>query len=320
LGQYGKTTLVKDRGIWSFVRNSNEFIPFNMNQEFYNQNLQKASFKNLSLPRARFQDTDLRGADFSGADLSGADFSKIKTGITPTNKLLIFITVLIISLISGYFAMLAGQTVHSMLASEDSKLRTAGIVTLIIIVLFIIYGYWKGVGSAISKLIVPVLIFAAVIGVIAYFSGLGTGLGMLYLVLALVLVVIMFIVGSIARATAGTLSNVLFVIVALSGGIFGKSIGGGIGTTILALACMQISKRALSGAKGFDFLRKIAAWVTKKYGTSFRNSNMEQVHFSLSEIKNADFTGANISSVNWGDTKTKNCITEGNLIGAMNRK
>ena len=291
-----------------------------MNQQFSRQNLQKASFQNVSLSYARFFDTDLRGADFSGADLTGADFTHVKTGITPPNIVLIFFVVMVISLISGYFAMLAGETVQVMLSSTDSKMRIAGFVTLAIILLFIGYGWWKGGGNAIRNLIMPVVIIAGIIGAIAYFSGLGTGKGMLYLILALVLVVIMFIIGTIARATAGTLSNVLFLIVAISGGIFGKSVGGGIGTTILAIACMQISKRALSGAIGFESLRKIAVYVTKKFGTSFRNSNLTEAHFTNSKIKNADFTGANISGVNWGDAKTKNCITEENKISAVHKK
>jgi uncharacterized protein YjbI with pentapeptide repeats len=122
--------------------------------------------------------------------------------------------------------------------------------------------------------------------------------------------VVMFIVGTIARATAGTLSNILFIIVAISGGIFSKSVGGGLGTTILAIACMQISKRALSGAKGFESMRKIAMFVTKKFGTSFRNSNLSEAHFTHSNIKNSDFTGANISSVKWNDAKTTNCLKD----------
>ena len=146
-----------------------------MNEEFSKQNLQKASFQNVSLSHARFIETDLRGADFSGADLSGADFSHIKTGITPPNTFFIFLTVFIISLTSGYFAMLAGETLQTMLTSPDTRIRAAGIATAVIILLFIGYGWWKGGGNAIRNLILPVVIVAGVVGIIAYFSGLGTG-------------------------------------------------------------------------------------------------------------------------------------------------
>jgi len=89
-------------------------------------------------------------------------------------------------------------------------------------------------------------------------------------------------------------------------------VGGGIGTVIMAVACALISKRALSGAKGFDFLRKIASYVTSRFGTSFRNSKLVNANFSQSKIQNADFSNADVSSVNWHDSKRINCITSEN--------
>ena len=280
-----------------------------MAKEHSNKNLQKASFKNEDLSDANFSGSDLRGADFTGANLIGANFTNVRTGIRPSNIVLIIITTLLISALSGYVAMLTGFTIQKMLASDDDKIRAAGYITIGIIVLFIAYYYWRGGASVIRHLIIPTAALAAVIGIIAYYSGLGTGMGMIYLIVSLILVVIMFVVGTIARATAGTLSNILFVIVALTGGMFGKSVGGGIGTVIMAISCAMVSKRALSGVKGFEPLRKTASFITKKYGTSFRNSKLDGSNFSQSKIHNADFSDADISSVNWGDSKKINCIT-----------
>jgi hypothetical protein len=58
-------------------------------------------------------------------------------------------------------------------------------------------------------MVVPIVVLAVLIAIVAKISGLGTGRGMLYLVLALILVAAMFIVGTIARATAGTLSSAI---------------------------------------------------------------------------------------------------------------
>ena len=279
-----------------------------MARDFSNKHLQNASFKNEDLSYANFSNSDLRGADFSGANLTGAQFTGVRTGITPRNVILIFIAALIVSLISGYLAMLAGQTTHQMLASEDQKIRSSGIATIVIVVLFVAYAMWKGTGRAIKHLVVPVVLLAAALGLFYYVTRMGTGLGMLKLVIALFFSVIMFVVGTIARATADTLSVILFIIVALSGGMFGKTIGGGVSSVIMALACAQVSKRALSDAKGFETLRKIAFYVTKKLGTSFRNTCLAQANFSQSKIHNADFSGADLSSVTWGDVKTVNSV------------
>jgi len=279
-----------------------------MTVDYSKKNLQKSSFKNENLVRTSFAGSDLRGADFSGADLSGANLSKVKTGITPLNTSLIFIVALVVSLLSGYVAMLAGTTIQNMLNSVDSKVRTAGIVSIILVVVFIAYYYWKGGRTVIRNFLIPAILISVVLGVVSYLADLGTGRGMLFLVLALLLVIVMVTIGTVARALAGVLSSTfLFILVAVGGSMFGTTVGGGIGTVIMAISCALISKRALGGADGFESLRKIASFITGKWGTSFRNANLANADFSSSKIHNADFTNADLSSVNWGSSKKQNC-------------
>jgi hypothetical protein len=225
--------------------------------DYSNQNLQRASFTNKELAYATFTGSNLRRTDFSGANLNGADLTQVKTGVPPVTRMLLFLAALVVSLFSGYIAMLAGRTVQLMLASANKQIRMAGIATIVLNVLFIAYTWWKGGGNAIRNLFLPAVALAIIIGVIAKLSGYGTGLGMLYQILALLLVVVMFVVGTVARAAVGSLSStILFLIVAVGSSAFGKSVGGGIGTVVLALSCAQISKRALSGVPGFDGLQK----------------------------------------------------------------
>lgn len=279
-------------------------------KDYSHQNLQKTSFRNEDLTNARFTDSDLRGADFTGANLTGTDLTHVKTGITPANSVWLFLAALVISLFSGYIAMLAGHTVQLMLASSEKYVRIAGIITLVMNAIFIGYAFWKGGGNAIKNLILPAIFIALAIGIVFRLSGLGTGLAMLYMALSILLLGIMFIVGTIARAAAGTLSStILFVIVALGGGMFGKSLGGGIGTVIMAISCALISKKALKGDKRFEGLQKVARYITTKFGTSFRNARLSGANFSQSKIRNADFSNADVSLVNWGDSKKTNCIT-----------
>src|SRR5262245_3619308 len=148
-----------------------------MTKDHSNKNLQKASFKNEDLSYANFSNSDLRGADFSGADLSGVNFTNVKTGITPLNVVLIFIAALIVSLISGYFAMLAGRTVHELLASPDQNKRLIGIITIVVTILFFIYAWRRGTGNAMRNLIIPFILLAAATGVIITISRIGSGYG-----------------------------------------------------------------------------------------------------------------------------------------------
>jgi uncharacterized protein YjbI with pentapeptide repeats len=284
-----------------------------MNTDNSNKNLQKGSFVNEDLTGADFSGSDLRGADFTGADLTDANFSQARTGITPGNVALLFIIALAISLLSGFIAVLAGISIRKMLLSDVERVKLAGVVSMCLMFLFIIYAYFKGVGTAIAGLIVPVLIVAILVGAINLILGVDTA-PMLYLILSLVLIVVMVIVGTAARAAAGALSGIIFVVVALSGGIFGKNLEGGIGTVIMAIACAMISKRALSGAKGFDGLKMIACYITSKFGTSFRQSKLTNAKFSKSRIRNADFTEADLSNVDWDGLKRVNCISHDKII------
>ena len=292
-----------------------------MPKDYSNQNLQGASLRDRNLSYANFIDSDLRGADFTGSDLTGANFTHVKTGITTLNKILIFIVAFAVSLLSGYIAMLAGNTIQSMLKSPEPRIRIVGYITIGLVIAFIAFSFLRGGKNAIMQLLVPAAIVALIVGIAAKLSGLGTGMGMLYLILAIVLTAVMFIIGTVARSAAGAaLSNILFVVVAIGGGMFGKSLGGGIGTVIMAISCALISKKALSGAKGFDGLRRLACWITSRFGTSFRNSNLTDANFSNSAISNSDFTNADVSTVEWGDSRKMNCIINENWIKGDGRK
>ncbi|WP_163516336.1 pentapeptide repeat-containing protein [Gelidibacter japonicus] len=281
-----------------------------MSGNYSNKNLQKSSFRNEKLSDVSFSGSDLRGADFSNADLSGADFTNVRTGITTLNAVLLFIGALIVSLFAGYLATLVASTLRGLYESNDAEVRIGGIVATALIIVFIFYALWKGGAKSIYHLIVPAVVLSLMSSLIIYLTGLGSGINMLYVGLAFFILLIMFYVGTIARTAAGSLSNILFLLVAVSGGVISKHLGGGIGTTILAIACALISKRALAGTTGFEHLKKIANFITKKLGTSFRNSNLSGANFSGANIHNTDFSGADTSSVNWENSKKVHSIEE----------
>ena len=133
-------------------------------RDYSHRDLQSASFKNEDLRKANFSGSDLRGADFSNADLTGADLTHVRTGIKTVNVVVLFIAALVISMLSGYLSMRAGEAIQVMLQSEDNKIRYAGIATIVIILGFIVYAWWKGGGNAIRNLIIPVIGVATLLG------------------------------------------------------------------------------------------------------------------------------------------------------------
>lgn len=272
--------------------------------DYSNQNLQGKSFRGADLQNINFSGADLRSADFSNANLHGADLSRSKTGMMLRSKILVFIIALVVSLFSGYIAMLAGTTIQLMLKSNDSNFHIAAWVTIAFFAIFIGVAIWKGVFNAILKVYIVLIALAAAAGLFVYFTGLGTGIGALNGLYALLLLAVMFIVGTISRATAGTLaSTVLFLVVALGGGMFGKSLGGGIGTVAMALSCAYISKRALKDTSNSSLLQKLALTFSTIFGTSFKNADLTNANFSNSEVKNTNFSKAKLSGINWENSK-----------------
>jgi hypothetical protein len=285
---------------------------------YSNENLQGRRFTDENLQNVSFHGADLRGVDFSSARLKGADFSQSKQGISFSSRIVLFILTLIVSCISGYIAMLAGTSVQYMLNSPAEGENIAGYVTIGFFVIFVAVCLWKGMVTAIKHVSLILIGLPVVLSAIIYFSHLGTGKGALYCSVALLLTVLMFIVGTIARATVGTMgSNILFVIVALGGGMFGKSLGGGIGTVVMAVMCAIISKRALQAGKD-TLLRQIAVSISTRFGTSFKHADLTNANFSDTQIKHTDFSHAILTGVNWTNCK-KEFIVEANDNGLAER-
>ena len=291
-----------------------------MADDYSNKNLQNASLKGKDFSLANFSGSDLRGADLGGSNFAGADFSNVRTGFTLANVLMFFVIALAISLLSGYVAAKLGLVIKSMLSDEDEKVKIAGYITIGLIILFLSYAVWKGGQKTVTNLIIPIIIIALVIAAMAKITGAGTGRGMLFQVLALLITVIMIYVGTFSRVIAGNLSSILFVVVALAGGMFGKSIAGGIGPVILAVFCAVISKKALSGTRGFEDLRKVILFITEKFGTSFKNTKLVHANFSKARLHNADFSGADITSVKWDDAKKFNCKRDSEILTDKKKK
>lgn len=280
-----------------------------MSSVYSNHNLEGRSFPKQDLSKTDFSGSNIKSTDFSNSDLSYSNFSNVQAGLRKKYVVLLFIGALIVSLFSGYISMLTGATIELMLDSPDKNVHYSGIASIVIIVIFIVWSFVKGVGHAFRWFISICILFAALTGIFSIVSGFGTGMGALYTILSLILISFMFLVGTISRATAGTLSsNILFLIVALGGGTFGSNIGGGISAVVMALACAQISKKALKGKPGFEHLRKIALTVGTKFGTSFKNANLSYANFSNATLKNVNLKNAITTGAKWDNAKKINCL------------
>jgi hypothetical protein len=262
------------------------------------------SYKDEILCGSDFRGADIRGADFSGANLSDSDFSGCRSGLTIFSAVILLTLSLIISILSGYIAVLTGESLRFMMYSADYKLVVTGYFTLALFFAFLLLSMWRG--ERVMFFLLPFTIsFIHIIGLIARFTGIGTGEGALQSSLSLIFLLMMVLVGTISRAVAGTTSSiVLFIIVAVSGPMFGQFVaGGGFESIVLAIACAIMSKQVLSEKSKFPVLKKISLIAGTHFGTSFANADLSGANFSGSDIKNTNFKGANLDRVNWENSK-----------------
>jgi hypothetical protein len=285
-----------------------KWILDHMGRDLSNKNLRSTDFTNANLSYFNFSGCDLRGADFTSANLTGANFSGVKTGINPVNRTFIFVTALMMATGSVIAGLAAAQTLQFMFMSANRLVAISGILTLIFTMLFLVFMMWKGIGTSFRLLVLPVSIAAPLTGLIAYFTGGGTGTGMLYLTICLILIFIMMLAGIVARVAAGSVSNVMFVLVAVAGALFSTSIGGGIGMMIAGISCAVVSKRALNNGIDFTPLRAVVVFITAKFGTSFRNARLSSARFCGCAIHNTDFSNAKLKFVTWDHCTTVNSI------------
>lgn len=194
--------------------------------------------------------------------------------------------------------MLSGSVAQSLLTSEEPRLRLAGYIICGLFVVFIGVAVWTGLNNKSAKVAVVMIVLIIIVGAVAYFTDASaTGIGTVYGVGALLLVIAMLIIGTVARATAGSLqSTVLFIIVAMGGGMFAKSLGGGVGTLIMATATAIISKKALKSADS-SLVKTIALRISTSFGTSFKNADLTGASFKDMEVKNCDFNGARFGDI-----------------------
>ena len=264
----------------------------------------KKQYIGKDLKDSDFRGADLRGYDFKGAKLSNANFSGCRTGVKTSSSVIIFIAALIISLMSGYIAMLSGTTLREMLASSNKTVVATGYINLGLMIVFMILTVWKG-GKVTIISIAIIVPFMLLLGVIARLTDLGTGEGSIQGSFTMLLFLLMIIIGTIARASAGTMSsNIIFIAVAVSGPLFGKFVlDAGYGTTVLAIACAVISKRSFSNSETYPLLKFIALKTGSYLGTSFEKADLTGANFSGATIKNTNFKGAKLSGVNWENAK-----------------
>ncbi len=265
---------------------------------FSGQNLQGKSFQGQNLIGADFRGADIRSTDFSNANLSNADFSDAVAGLDKKSSLILFLLSIFVSMMAGAVAGLGVQFIER-LFKQSQYTSLAITISSILLALFLLVTFWKGLGTAIKSFVSKILFSSLLLGVLVIVTGVGSGAGAIGIIFGLVLLTIVTVSATLARACAGTMSNILFFLVAIGGVLAGRSFGAGLGATAIAISSVLISKRALSGDRRDAVILRMTLAISSYFGTSFRNSNLTNANFTNARLINADFRQATLTDICW---------------------
>ena len=141
-----------------------------MPPDYSGQNLQGRSFKGQNLTGANFSQADIRGANFTNAILKDTDFTGAKAGLQRRWVIGLLIITLLLSALSGFLSILIGALITYIFDAKNSENFIAGIVSLVIVIVFCVVTIRKGLVAGAGALAVALAGAGAGAGVFVIFS------------------------------------------------------------------------------------------------------------------------------------------------------
>lgn len=268
--------------------------------------LRRRSLARAKLAFASISASDLRGVDFSGADLHGADLSRARLGMSHGWTALVVLAALALSLAVGALAGVAGRFLHELIASDDVRHRIVGIFVAVSLLVFLVAGIWKGLRLA-TRVILPLIAAVCIaVGLIIVISGAGTGAGALAAVAFVLLAAAIVTVSVLARAAAGITGALFFAVVAISGALIGRALGGGLAAFAVAIGAMLMARRSAK-THAFPILARWSTALACRGGTRFRDADLSGAHFDGARVVASDFRGARLEGASFEGAEIRLC-------------
>lgn len=261
------------------------------NLDYRGRRLRNQTFVSRSLAGADFSDSDIRGADFTDADLRGARFCRSRGGISPAWVAAVIAITLLLAAGTGVIAAMATSAMAGRLGSGETMDRAAVLTMTVIGFTMIVIAVFRdlrramlvgGIASAVVlAIVVPLLVIQDA------FSARTTAISVIWVVA----IVTTFLLGAVARASAGIVSPVAFFVVVAAGAFTTKTVGGTILAVLIALAAVILARRALADPAGAGWLHRVSRRLILDRATRYRRA----------DLSNADFTDAVTGPSDFGD-------------------
>ena len=272
-----------------------------MPPDYSGQNLQGRSFKGQNLTGANFSKADIRGANFTNAILRDADLTEAKAGLQRRWVISLLIVTFLMSALSGFFSIIIGIIIAYIFNTKNSENFIAGIVALVIVTVFCIVTFRKGlIAGALAFTVAGALAGAIAIAF--------TGAGALVLAGA----------GAVAFTVAGALAFTVALAGALAGalsGAFTRALSGALsGAVVFILFSAYIGYRSFKGDERDTWIRSSAIAFAATGGTSFYGADLTDADFTGATLKNTDFRTANLTRTRFYEAKKLDFARPGNTI------
>lgn len=212
------------------------------------------------------------------------------------------------SIVLGAAVGMAGRHLHQAIASEDPVVHILGVVGAASLGVIMAYGLWKGLGYAARHTMPPIASLAVVAGGIAIATGRGTGAGALTLLAFLAVMLVLFALGVLARALAGTVGTLMFVIVAVSGAMAGRLFQGGVVALVVAVVSAISGRRMLAGKDPSPLLVRLTNDLACLAGTRFRDADLTGARFDGAHLASTDFRGAMLTDTSFEGAVLERCV------------
>ena len=301
-----------------------------MPQDFSGKNLRGHNFKGQNLTGAKFIGADIRGANFTNAILREADFTRAQAGLQGRWTIFLVTISLFLSVISGLISGWASFWVTVYFTSYYIKEYTIipGVLVLIVLAIFFIVTIRQDIGAVAAAAAAAVAVAAAAAVAVAV-AGAGAGAAAVAAAAAAVVAVAgaqagaVAVAGAVAAAgsVAGAVAGAVAVAVAVAVGVAGAGARAAAVAVAVAVAALgiYIAWRTLAGDEKHAFVRTIAIAFAATGGTSFRNADLTDAHFTEATLKSTDFRTANLTRTCFRNTEKLDRARVGKSILADTR-
>ncbi|WDD34813.1 pentapeptide repeat-containing protein [Nostoc sp. UHCC 0926] len=302
-----------------------------MPPDYSGQNLRGRSFKGQNLTGANFSKADIRGANFTNAILKNADFTGAKAGLQRRWTIGLLTVSWLLSGLSGLLSIVLGALVALIFKSNNTEHFIAGIVSLILLLVFCIITIRKGLTASLGAfalafaVAIAIAIAIAATGAIAVAAAVGGVFGLTVAVavavgiavavaVGIAVAVAIAVAGAVAVAVGIAVAVAIAVAIAVAGALAAARAGALAFAFAFTLFNAYIGWRSLAGNEKDAWVRSFAIAFAATGGTSFRGADLTDVDFTGAILRNTDFRNANLTRTRFYEVKKLDLARVDNTI------